>query len=134
MIPSGMQQLAARHKTKRRRPNGTLVKLPTTWKPSGDPTWIERRGRKKIPHWTLGDAACSTSPRWVRGGVGFLIGSALGAMVGGGIALAVTTASFEASAPVETLKRIRLTALIGTGVMMLGGVGGLVIGAANPEC
>jgi hypothetical protein len=82
----------------------------------------------------LGDAACSTSPRWVRGSVGFLLGGVLGGMIGGGVALAVTTAQFEVTAPIEAVKRAKNMAIVGTGVTILGAVGGLMIGTAKPEC
>jgi uncharacterized membrane protein YdbT with pleckstrin-like domain len=82
----------------------------------------------------FGDATCSTSPRWVRGSVGLLIGGVLGSMIGGGIALAVTTSQFEITAPVEALARAKTLALVATGITVLGAVGGLMIGAQKPEC
>ena len=82
----------------------------------------------------LGDATCSHTSRVVRGGLGALIGGVLGGMIGGGIALAITTAQFEFSAPVEAVKRAKNMALVTTGVTILGAVGGLVVGTANPEC
>jgi hypothetical protein len=82
----------------------------------------------------LGSSSCSTSPRWVRGGVGFLIGGMLGAMIGGGIAVGVTTLQADILQPITTYRRARTMALIGTGITVLGAVGGLAVGASKPEC
>jgi hypothetical protein len=119
-----MQLAAPRRK---RRASGTLVQVPKTWKPKRSPSWIEKRGKKKVAHYTLGDAACSTSPRWVRGSIGFLIGGVLGGMVGGAIALS----QLDIGQPISTVKRM---ALISSGVTAIGAIGGLWIGAAKPEC
>lgn len=83
---------------------------------------------------SIGNASCSTSPRWVRGGVGFLLGGVLGSMIGGGIALAVTTTQFDISAPIDAVKRARNMALVATGVAVLGAAAGLTVGAWKPEC
>jgi len=83
---------------------------------------------------TLGDASCSNSPRWVRGGVGFLLGTLLGSMVGGGIAVAVTTMQTDITAPIESFKRAKMMWLVASGVTVLGAVGGLAVGSAKPEC
>ena len=82
----------------------------------------------------FGDATCSTSPRWVRGGVGFLIGGLLGGMIGGGIVLAVTTSQFELTAPIEAVQRAKNMALVASSITILGAVGGLAIGAWKQEC
>jgi hypothetical protein len=82
----------------------------------------------------LGDATCSTSPRWVRGGVGFLLGGVLGGMIGGGIALAVTTAKLDITAPIESVKLARNMALLTTGITVLGAASGLAMGAWKPDC
>jgi hypothetical protein len=82
----------------------------------------------------FGAAACSTSPRAVRGGIGFLLGAVLGGMVGGGVALAVTTTQFEVTAPIEAVKRAKNMYLVAAGITVLGAVGGLVLGTAKPEC
>jgi uncharacterized protein DUF5661 len=83
----------------------------------------------------FGAASCSTSPRWVRGGVGFLIGGMLGGMIGGGLALAVATSKLETTtATTDAVKRVRNMALIASGVSVLGAVGGLAVGAWKPEC
>jgi MFS family permease len=82
----------------------------------------------------LGDASCSNSPRVLRGGIGALIGGVLGGMIGGGLAVAVSTLNADITAPVETVTRFKHWALIGSGVAIVGAIGGLAIGAAKPEC
>lgn len=82
----------------------------------------------------LGDAACSTSPRWLRGGIGFLLGGVIGSMIGGGLAVAVTTAKADVTAPFATVATARRWWLIGSGITTLTALGGLWIGAAKPEC
>lgn len=95
---------------------------------------LKRREYEKYRRAAFGGATCSTSPRWVRGGVGFLIGTMLGGMIGGGIALAVTTTQFEITAPIEAAKRAKNMAVVASGVTVLGAVAGLALGAAKPEC
>lgn len=80
----------------------------------------------------FGAASCSTSPRWLRGSVGFLIGTLLGGMVGGGVAVA--TANFDLTEPLETLKRTRSMALIASGITIVGAIAGLTLAARKPEC
>ena len=82
----------------------------------------------------FGAAACSTSPRWVRGGVGFLIGTLLGGMVGGGIATAVITFRSDITEPVASINRIKTMTLVASGVTVMGALGGLALGASKPEC
>lgn len=82
----------------------------------------------------FGAAACSTSPRWVRGGVGFLIGTLLGGMVGGGIATAVITFRSDITEPVASINRIKTMTLVASGITIMGAIGGLALGAAKPEC
>jgi hypothetical protein len=82
----------------------------------------------------LGDASCSTSPRWVRGGVGFLLGTLLGSMIGGGLALAVTTTQFEITEPINAVSRVKTMAVVATGITVLGAAAGLTVGAWKPEC
>lgn len=99
-----------------------------------------KRGRPRTAHLKpyqykrsgLGNAACAQSPRWVRGGVGFVLGTVLGSMVGGGIALAA--AKVDITDPAATVGRARLLAVVATGTTILGAVGGLALGAAKPEC
>lgn len=81
----------------------------------------------------LGEA-CSTYPRWVRGGLGFLLGGMVGSMIGGGLAVAVTTAKADVTAPFETVSTAKRWWLIGSGVSLLGAIGGLWVAAAKPEC
>jgi len=103
----------------------------------GAPYYIRsnvRRDRLLLPRNGFGAAACSHSPRWVRGGVGFLLGGMLGAMVGSGLAFAVSTFTADITEPVVTYKRVRTMAVVGTGITILGAVGGLTIGASAPEC
>lgn len=84
----------------------------------------------------FGQATCSKSPRWVRGGVGFLIGGMLGGMIGGGLALAVATSKLDTTtaSTADAAKRVRNMALIASGVSLLGAVGGLTVGAWKQEC
>lgn len=95
---------------------------------------LKRREYEKYRRAGFGGATCSTSPRWVRGGVGFLVGTMLGGMIGGGIALAVTTTQFEITAPIEAAKRTKNMAVLASGVTILGAIAGLTLGAAKPEC
>jgi len=83
---------------------------------------------------SFGDASCSNTPRVVRGGLGFLIGGMLGGMLGGGLAVAASTLNADITAPVETVTRFKHWALIGSGVAIVGAIGGLAVGAAKPEC
>ena len=82
----------------------------------------------------LGGESCSDTPRVVRGGLGALIGGVLGGMIGGGLAVAVSTFNFDVSAPIDSISRVKTMALVGTGITILGAIGGLAIGAAKPEC
>lgn len=82
----------------------------------------------------LGSASCSKTPRVVRGGLGFLIGSMLGGMVGGGLAVAVVTTQADIFQPVSTLQRYKHWMLIASGIAVAGGIGGLAVGAHKPEC
>lgn len=83
---------------------------------------------------SLGGESCSHTSRVVRGGLGALIGGVLGSMIGGGLAVAVSTLNADITAPVETVQRFKHWGLIGSGIAVLGAVGGLAIGAAKPEC
>lgn len=82
----------------------------------------------------LGDSHCSKSPRWIRGSVGFLIGTLLGGMVGGGTAIAITTLKFDITEPGEALKRAKNMTILASGITIAGAIGGLVIGSSKPEC
>lgn len=82
----------------------------------------------------LNGAACSHTSRVVRGGLGALIGGVIGGMVGGGLAVAAATLQADVTAPVETVSRFKHWALIGSGIAIVGAVGGLAVGAAKPEC
>jgi hypothetical protein len=70
----------------------------------------------------------------VRGSVGTLIGGVLGAMVGGGIAVAIVTHKASITEPIETLKSTQMAGLVGTGVTVVSALTGLFIGARAPEC
>jgi len=97
-------------------------------------------GYRRRGHEPLEGAACATSPRWVRGGIGFLIGGMIGGMIGGGVALALVTSNASAvavpGAPSTTasVQSAQKTALIATGVTIAGAIGGLTVGAIKPEC
>lgn len=95
---------------------------------------IARRHNSRYRRRGLGDASCSHTSRVVRGGLGALIGGVLGSMIGGGLAVAVTTMNADITAPVESIQRFKHWGLIGSGIAVLGAVGGLAIGAAKPEC
>lgn len=95
---------------------------------------IARRHNSRYRRRGLGDSSCSHTSRAVRGGIGALLGGVLGAMIGGGVAVAYATAKADITAPIETISRARSMALVGTGITVLGVVGGLAIGAAKPEC
>lgn len=95
---------------------------------------MKQLGRYRYPRRRLGDAACSTSPRWVRGSVGFLLGAVLGGMIGGGVAFAVATSQFDVTEPIDAVKRAKNMSLLATGITVLGAVGGLSVGAWKPEC
>lgn len=82
----------------------------------------------------LGDRYCSRSPRWVRGGVGMLLGTLLGGMIGGGVALAVTTSGFDITEPVDTVNRAKNMAVLTAVAVALGATSGLTIGVWKPEC
>ena len=82
----------------------------------------------------LGSASCSTWPRLARGGIGFLLGGMVGSMIGGGIAAVATMEKADVLAPFRTVETARQWWLIGTGITVLGAVGGLWLGAAKPEC
>lgn len=82
----------------------------------------------------LADSSCSTTPRWARGGLGFLIGGMIGGMIGGGVAFAVATAKADVTAPIETVSTYKRWYLIGSGVALLSAVGGMWVAAAKPEC
>jgi len=58
----------------------------------------------------------------------------LGGMLGGGLAVAASTLQADITAPVETVSRFKHWALIGSGVAIVGAIGGLAVGAAKPEC
>jgi hypothetical protein len=104
----------------------------------GRPYYVRRAGVKHeqllLKTNGLGAAECSTSPRVVRGGIGFLLGALLGGMVGGGVALAVSTSQFDITEPIEAVKRAKTMALVASGITILGAVGGLTVGAWKPEC
>lgn len=55
-------------------------------------------------------------------------------MIGGGIALAVTTTQFDISEPINAVKRAKNMVLLATGVTVLGATAGLTMGAWKPEC
>lgn len=95
---------------------------------------IARRHNSRYRRRGFSDASCSHTSRVVRGGVGALIGGVLGAMIGGGLAMAVSTTQADITAPIETVARFKHWALIGSGIAVVGAVGGLAIGAAKPEC
>jgi hypothetical protein len=104
----------------------------------GRPYYIRRTGVRHeqllLKQNGFGDAACSDSPRWVRGSVGFLIGTLLGGMIGGGVALAVVTTQTSVTAPVEAVKRFRNMAVVASGITVVGAIAGLAVGAHKPEC
>jgi hypothetical protein len=83
---------------------------------------------------SLGDKACSDSPRWVRGGVGFLLGTVLGAMTGAGIASGVVYWKASLLDPIGDIRLTRTMALVATATTVIGGGAGLLIGAHKPEC
>lgn len=93
-----------------------------------------RRAPARSRRRQLGNQSCATSPRWVRGGTGFVIGTLLGAMIGGGVALAITTSEFELTEPVSTVRRVKNMFLLTAGVATAGAIGGLTVGAWKPEC
>jgi hypothetical protein len=70
----------------------------------------------------------------VRGGLGALIGGVLGSMIGGGVALAVTTTQADITSPIRTFAIGRTMILVASGITILGAVGGLAVGASKPEC
>lgn len=88
---------------------------------------LARRGRQ------LGGASCSTSPRWARGGIGFLFGGVLGGMIGGGIA-AMLVDSATITEPLQSVIRLKSATLIPIFGVIVGGAGVGIIAAAKPEC
>ncbi len=102
----------------------------------GEPYYVRgnvKRDRLVMPRSGLGGSTCSNSPRWMRGGIGFLLGGMIGGMIGGGVAFA-TTMTGDITEPITTFRRVRTATLIGTGITILGAVGGLAVGAHAPEC
>lgn len=90
--------------------------------------------RRRRMRSTLGDKSCSTSPRWVRGGVGLLLGLVLGGMAGGGAAAAVVYWKASLTDPIDSFRIARTMSLVASGVTVVGGATGLLIGAHKPEC
>ena len=82
----------------------------------------------------LGDKACTNSPRWVRGTVGFLLGALLGGMTGGALAAGVIYSQASLTDPLGDLRITRTMGLVASGITVVGAGAGLIIGAHKPEC
>lgn len=89
---------------------------------------LAKRGRQQ-----LGGASCSTSPRWVRGGIGLLFGSVLGGMLGGGVAMMLVN-SATITEPLQSAIRLKSATMIPILGAVVGGAGVGIFAAAKPEC
>lgn len=69
-------------------------------------------------------ATCSTTPRWVRGGGGALIGALVGALVGGGVAFGLVSRRPNSVAPLA----------LSVGTPLIGSIVGIAIGVRKPNC
>lgn len=73
-------------------------------------------------------ASCATSERWVRGGVGFVLGSMIGTMLGGGLAV------LAAVEDTQSFVRNPWTVMLAPAFTIVGGIGGAVLGAHKQQC
>jgi len=73
--------------------------------------------------------ACATSERWVRGGLGFLLGTMIGSTVGAGIATVTATQEIVHEEKLKTWPM-----WLASGLTIVGGVGGALLGARKPAC
>jgi len=81
----------------------------------------------------VGGTSCSTSPRWVRGGIGLLLGGVLGGMIGGGIAMVMVN-SASITEPLQSAIRLKTATMLPIFGALVGGAGVGIFAAAKPEC
>lgn len=70
--------------------------------------------------------ACSTTERWVRGGVGWALGSMVGGMIGAGVG---SVGIVEHQGQPKTWP-----IYVAAGMTILGGLGGALFGVRKPQC
>lgn len=74
---------------------------------------------------------CSTSPRWLRGGIGLVVGGMLGLLIGSAAGIAAETSNI----PLRRKRALsRVLGTIALGLTVTGAAGGAFIGARKPEC
>lgn len=97
---------------------------------------MARRRRSRSRHLALRGAACSTSSRWLRGGLGFIIGGTV-ASIATGAALALTvipTVKADVAAGRQPSQLMVAAPMLLPILGLTGSAVGAYVGARKPEC
>lgn len=97
---------------------------------------MARRRRSRSRHLALRGAACSTTPRWLRGGLGFIVGGAVASLAtGAALSLTVIPAvKAEVTAGRQPSQLMVAAPMLLPILGLTGSAVGAYVGARKPEC